>query len=111
MTDGNGTVTQLILQWLSGEQAFGTDLVGVDVEKNQAKGDYTLVGGGGEMLRAPLSFSGTSGVLRFDQPASEISATITNEGLDHHISLTYGDYVDELLALAKMLDLPVLRLT
>ena len=25
--DVNGTITQLILQWLSGEQAFGTDVV------------------------------------------------------------------------------------
>ncbi len=33
------------------------------------------------------------------------------EGLDHHISLTYGDHLDALLALARLLDLPVLRLS
>jgi L-fucose isomerase-like protein len=159
--DVNGTITQLMLQWLSGEQAFGTDVVGFDPERDnavvwhcgqaplsmadpefsprgtihsnrklpllmefplkpgrvtiarltQARGAYTLVVGAGEMLRAPMSFTGTSGVLRFDRTASDVLNTIMTEGLDHHISLTYGDYVEELLALAKMLELPVLRLT
>ncbi len=158
--DVNGTITQLILQWLSGAQAFGTDVVGFDLEEDnavvwhcgqaplsmadpefqprgtihsnrklpllmefplkpgrvtiarltEARGGYTLVVGAGEMLRAPLSFTGTSGVLRFDRPAADVLATIMDEGLDHHISLTYGDYVEELLALAKLLELPVLRL-
>ncbi len=159
--DVNGTLTQLILQWLSGEPAFGTDVVGFDLDADnavvwhcgqaplamadpefrprgtihsnrrlsllmefplkpgrvtiarltEAKGSYTLVVGRGEMLRAPLSFSGTSGVLRFDRPAADVLATIMDNGLDHHIALTYGDYVAELLALAKLLELPVLRLT
>ena len=34
--DVNGTVTQLILQWLSGEQAFGTDVVGFDLARDEA---------------------------------------------------------------------------
>lgn len=158
--DVNGTITQLMLQWLSGEPAFGTDVVGFDLEADnaviwhcgqaplamadpefrprgtihsnrklpllmefplkpgrvtiarltEAQGGFTLVVGAGEMLRAPLSFSGTSGVLRFDRPAAEVLATIMDEGLDHHIALTYGDYVAELLVLAKLLALPVLRL-
>lgn len=158
--DVNGTITQLMLQWLSGEQAFGADVVGFDLAQDnavvwhcgqaplsmadpqfqprgtihsnrklpllmefplkpgrvtiarltEARGGYTLVIGAGEMLRAPLSFSGTSGVLRFDRPAADVLGTIMDEGLDHHIALTYGDYVDELLALAKLLELPVLRL-
>ncbi len=158
--DVNGTLTQLILQWLSGGPAFGTDVVGFDLDADnavvwhcgqaplamadpefrprgtihsnrrlpllmefplkpgrvtvarltEARGGYTLVVGGGEMLRAPLSFSGTSGVLRFDRPAADVLATIMDNGLDHHIALTYGDHVAELLALAKLLDLPVLRL-
>ncbi|MCX6028709.1 MAG: L-fucose/L-arabinose isomerase family protein [Chloroflexi bacterium] len=160
--DVNGTVTQLILQGLSGDVAFGTDVVSFDVEQDEAvvwhcglaplgmadpaaqprgtihsnrklpllmefplkpgrvtiarltqsgDGAYRLVIGGGEMLRAPMSFTGTSGVLRFDKPATDVLDTIMHEGLDHHISLTYGDYVDELVALATMLKLPVLRLT
>jgi L-fucose isomerase-like protein len=158
--DVNGTITQLMLQWLSGEPAFGSDLVSVDVEENgvvlwhcglaplsmadpavpprgtihsnrqlpllmeftlkpgrvtvarlsEATGSYRLVVGRAEMLQAPPSFSGTSGVLRFDRPAAEVLDIILGEGLEHHLSLTYGDYVPALLALAKMLDIPVLRL-
>jgi len=77
---------------------------------SEATGGYRLVVGSGEMLRAPLSFSGTSGVLRFDRPAAEVLDVILTEGLEHHISLTYGDCVPALLALAEMLGLPVLRL-
>jgi L-fucose isomerase-like protein len=158
--DVNGTITQLMLQWLSGEPAFGTDLVSVDIEEDlvvlwhcglaplsmadpavrpratihsnrqlpllmefplkpgrvtvarlsEATGGYRLVVGGGEMLRAPMSFAGTSGVMRFDRPAAEVLDTLLSEGLEHHVSLTYGDCQPALLALAKMLDLPVLHL-
>ncbi len=158
--DVNGTITQLILQWLSDEPAFGTDVVSMDTERDavvvwhcglaplsmadpavqprgtihsnrqlpllmefplkpgrvtvarlsEATGSYRLVVGEGEMLRAPLSFSGTSGVLRFDRPAAEIFDRILDEGLEHHFSLTYGDHTPALLALADMLDLPILHL-
>jgi L-fucose isomerase-like protein len=156
--DANGTVTQLILQWLSGEPAFGTDMVSLDFENNsvviwhcglaplsmadpsyqpqgtihsnrqkpllmefplkpgivtiarlgQTADGPRLVVGRGEMLSAPPSFSGTSGVLRFERPARSVFETIMSQGLEHHISLTYGDYVPALLALADLLDLPVL---
>lgn len=159
-TDVNGTITQLILQRLSGESAFGSDLVSVDKGEDSAvlwhcglaplsmadpdvrprgtihsnrqlpllmefplkpgnvtlarlsesKGEYRLVIGNGQILQAPLSFSGTSGVIRFDRPISEVFDTIMKEGLEHHISLTYGDHTASLSALAKMLDLPVVNL-
>ena len=63
------------------------------------------------MIQAPQSFSGTSGVIRFDRPVVEILDTIMKEGLEHHLSITYGDHVESLRALAKMLDLPVLPLS
>jgi L-fucose isomerase-like protein len=158
--DVNGTITQLILQWMSGQPAFGTDLVSVDEIDNaiviwhcglapqemadpavesrgtihsnrklpllmefplkpgrvtiarlsQASGSFRLVVGGGEMIKAPPSFSGTSGLLRFDRPAHDVLDTILNEGLEHHLSITYGDYVPALTALAKMLNIPTLHL-
>lgn len=168
--DANGALTQLILQWLSGEPAFGADLVEFNVQENsavlwhcgqapltmadpaqkmhggvhsnrkvplvmefalkpgrvtlarlsRATGELRLVIGGGEMLSAPPSFSGTSGVVRFDSrldrglappPAgSGVLATILNEGLEHHLALTYGDHRASLRALAKMLGLPTLEL-
>lgn len=158
--DVNGTITQLILQWISGDPAFGTDLVSFDVDKDEAvlwhcglaplsmadsdyqpeaalhsnrkmplllqfplkpgrvtiarlseaTGEFRLVIGGGEMLKAPPSFTGTSGTLRFDRGAQAVMDTIMTEGLEHHVSITYGDHQDVLESLAKLLGLSVLRL-
>ena len=158
--DANGTITQLILHWLSNASAMGTDIVSVDAEKDQfivwhcglaplsmadpasqprgtihsnrmlpllmefplkpgkvtlarlsqATGQLRLVVGTGEMLSAPISFSGTSGVLRFERPAAETLDTILSEGLEHHIALTYGNHLSALIELARMLDMPILRL-
>lgn len=72
---------------------------------------YRLVVGGGEMLRAPRSFSGTAGVVRFDRPAAEVLDTVMREGLEHHLCLVYGDYRAELRALASLVGLAVLELS
>ncbi len=158
--DINGTVTQLILQWLSNAPAFGTDMVGVDVAKDrvalwhcglapltmadpasqpqggihsnrkvplvmdfplkagevtlarisQATGQLRLVYGRGEMLAEPKPFSGTAGVLKLDIHAQTFLDLLMREGLEHHVSLTYGDYVRELQAFADLIDLPTLKM-
>jgi L-fucose isomerase-like protein len=159
--DANGTVTQVMLQALSGSPTFDCDLVAVDADHDalviwhcgkaplamadpetqpygglhsnrkvplvmefplrpgivtvarisrEADGHLRLVIGRGEMIRARQSFSGTSGVLRFDRPAQAVLDTILREGLEHHLAITYGDYTDALQALAELLDLPVLEL-
>jgi L-fucose isomerase-like protein len=72
---------------------------------------YRLVVGRGEMLARPNSFSGTSGVCRFDRPVGEVLDAIMGEGLEHHYSITYGDHYDSLVALAEMIQLPLIRLT
>lgn len=158
--DANGTLTQLMLQWVSGEPAFGTDLVEFNTAENSAvlwhcgqaplsmadeqvavqggihsnrkvplvmefalkpgrvtlarlsqsgRDGLRLVLGGGEMLRAPKSFSGTSGVIRFDQPSNQVLETMMREGLEHHVAIAYGDHLPALQALARMLGLPVMR--
>ncbi len=158
--DVNGTITQMILQSVSGEPAFGTDLVSIDTERDavvvwhcglaplsmadpeqpagvtihsnrklpllfeftlkpgrvtiarltESSGEYRLVVGSGEVVRAPKSFSGTSGLIQFDSPASDVLDVILSEGLEHHISVTYGDHIPALLAFADLLNLPVLQL-
>ncbi len=159
--DVNGTITQMILQSLSGEPAFGTDMVSLDLERDavviwhcglaplsmadpaapkgvtihsnrklpllfeynlkpgrvtvarltESSSHYRLVVGAGEIVSGPKSFSGTSGYLKFDRPARDVLAFILEEGLEHHISLTYGNYVPALEALAGMLNLPILKMT
>jgi L-fucose isomerase-like protein len=159
--DVNGTITQMILQSISGEPAFGTDIVSIDNEHDafviwhcglaplsmadpqsppgvtihsnrklpllfeftlkpgpvtvarlsESSGEYRLVIGHGKIIRGPKTFNGTSGLLQFDRSAKEVLNVILTEGLEHHISLTYGNSADVLVALAKLLNIPVLQLT
>lgn len=156
-----GTISTLILRWLSDAPAFNSDLVDVDaaddtavfwhcgqapvsmadpdgprratVHSNrrlpllyefafkpgritlarlsQSKNQLRLVVGGGEVLKRPISFSGTSGVVRFDRPARQVMDAVIGEGLEHHMSLAYGDHRPALRRLARMLDIPALELT
>ena len=158
--DVNGTITQMMLQFISGEPAFGTDVVSIDREQDtvivwhcglaplsmadpekpkgvtihsnrklpllfdfslkpgtitisrlsESDGKYRLVIGKAEVLPGTQSFSGTTGRIRFDRPAVEVLDIMIREGLEHHISLTYGDHVPAMLKLADLLGLPVLEL-
>jgi L-fucose isomerase-like protein len=69
-----------------------------------------LVVGRGEMLDAPAPFSGTSGLLRLEMPTRQFFDVLMQQGLEHHISLVYGDYLTELQAFARLFSLPVLLL-
>ncbi len=158
--DVNGTITQLILGWISGEPAFGSDLVSFDVDADEAvlwhcglaplsmadpdvqpeatihsnrrlpllmqfslkpgrvtvarlseaTGEFRMVIDGGQMLKAPPAFTGTSGRIRFDSGAAAVMDRLLGEGLEHHVSITYGDHQDVLVSLARLLEMPVLRL-
>ncbi len=70
-----------------------------------------MVIGKGKMIKAPKSFSGTSGVIRFDKHSSQVLDTIINEGLEHHYAITYSNVYKPLKVLARQLKLPVLELT
>lgn len=78
---------------------------------SQSRNMLRLVTGRGEMLRAPMSYTGTSGVARFDRPVREVLDTVMAEGLEHHYSIAYGDVVPQLEHLARYLDIPVVSLT
>ena len=77
---------------------------------SQSCGLLRLVVAGGEMLKAPRSFSGTCGVLRFDRPAGDVLDMILEEGIEHHYGLAYGDCRAVLRAIAERLSLPFLDL-
>jgi L-fucose isomerase-like protein len=77
---------------------------------SQSRGVHRLVVGTAEMLRAPLAFSGTAGVARFDSHVPDVEDTILGEGLEHHYGLVYGDVSVELRAVAALLALPVVEL-
>ena len=77
---------------------------------SQAFGEPSLVLTGGEMLRRPLAYSGTSGVVKFDNPAAHVMAGIIDGGLEHHVAVAYGEHRPLLREVAVELDLPILEL-
>jgi len=156
--DINGTITQLILQKLSGQPAFGTDMVGIDEKEelialwhcglaplsmadtstppqgtihsnrklpllmdfqlktggvtfarlSRSGGKLRMVIGSGEMVEGPKPFGGTSGLFKPSSPTRLFLDLLMKEGLEHHISLTYGNFSAELKAIAGVFDLPIL---
>jgi L-fucose isomerase-like protein len=158
--DVNGTITQFILQHLTGLPAVGMDIVSVDdaadalvlwhcglaplwmaepgttpgvtlhsnrrlpllmdfmlkpglvtvARLSAATGELRLVIGSARMVGGQKPFSGTCGLLCFDRPARSVLDTILSEGLEHHLSLSYGDQRPALRALARLLRLPILEL-
>lgn len=158
--DVYGALTQLILQEVSGEAIFLTDLVDMDKEDDtgvvwhcgqaplsmlaegetamatvhtnrkmpllyefplkpgrvtlvrisQAYGVPKMVIAGGEMLDRPKSFTGTSGVIKFDNPVDGVLLRIMNSGLEHHMAIAYGEYRPLLKEVAAAMKLPVLEL-
>lgn len=77
---------------------------------SQARNEPALVVAGGEVLAAPPSFSGTSGVVRFDRPVGEVLDGVMGLGLEHHLSLVYGDHRPALAAIAGKMGLPLVTL-
>ena len=60
----------------------------------------------------PCVFGAEAAAQRyFDKPAADVLATIMAEGLEHHYGLVYGEFEEELLALAARWNLPVVNLT
>lgn len=78
---------------------------------SQAFGRTTMVIAEGEVLSAPPSFSGTSGVVRFDRPAALVRERLLAGAIEHHLSLTYGEHRDAVEHVAWRLGIPVLDLT
>ena len=77
----------------------------------QGEGRLRMMLAGGEMIRAPLAFSGTSGVARLDIPADAYRAKLLEQGLEHHSSIAYGEYRPVLRRVARMLALDLVELT
>lgn len=76
----------------------------------QGKGKLRMMLAGGEMLKAPLAYSGTSGVARLDVHADVFRRRLLDEGMEHHCSLTYGDHRPVLRQIARYLGLELIEL-
>jgi L-fucose isomerase-like protein len=69
-----------------------------------------MVLGLGQMLRRPMAFTGTSGVVRFERDAGAVLRDIIASGLEHHMALAYGDHREALRGVAGAMGLPLLEL-
>ncbi len=76
---------------------------------SQANNRPHLMVAGGEVLQAPISFTGTSGVVRFDAPAERALQGLIGQGYEHHVAMVYGDHLGAVAALGQALGLPVRR--
>lgn len=76
------------------------------VRISQSQNQKKMIVGTGEMTSAPMAFTGTSGVIRFDVSAQKVLDFIMKEKLEHHFSLVYGDFKMELQQIAGLLDIP-----
>jgi L-fucose isomerase-like protein len=76
----------------------------------QARNETKLVVTGGDVMRAPISFTGTSGVVRFDAPMQDALEDLIGLGLEHHVAMVYGDHRGAMTALGRKLGLEVVGL-
>ncbi|NRG19277.1 hypothetical protein HPQ64_16420 [Rhizobiales bacterium] len=77
---------------------------------SQARGETFAVIGGGEVMKRPMAFTGTSGVVRFDSGSKAVLERVMGAALEHHMALVYGDHRDALAEAAGALGIPVLAL-
>jgi L-fucose isomerase-like protein len=77
---------------------------------SQAKNETKLIVAGGEVVRAPISFTGTSAVVRFDGGTEAAMRGLLEHALEHHVGIVYGDHRGALRAAGQHLKLPVVEL-
>ncbi|MEI7432566.1 MAG: fucose isomerase, partial [Betaproteobacteria bacterium] len=77
----------------------------------QGEGKLRMMIAGGDMLKAPLAYAGTSGVARLDVSADIFRQRLPDAGMEHHCSLAYGDHRPVLRQIARYLDLEVIELS
>jgi L-fucose isomerase-like protein len=77
----------------------------------QARNGLALVLGAGDVIVAPMAFTGTSATVRFDAGVAKAHAVLIGEMLEHHVAMVYGDHRDVLEGWAAMKGLPVIDLT
>lgn len=77
---------------------------------SQARNEPRMVLGAGEVLAAPMSFTGTSAVVRFDGGTDAAMRGLLDKALEHHVAIVYGDHMGAACAAAAKLGLEVVAL-
>ncbi len=76
----------------------------------QARNQTRMIVGGGEVIRAPKSFTGTSAVVRFDGGTERAMHALLGMALEHHVAIVYGDHRAAMKAAGQALGLAVVGL-
>jgi L-fucose isomerase-like protein len=74
---------------------------------SQANNDPHLLVSAGEVIRAPISFTGTSGVVKLDGATASNLHGLIGGAYEHHVAMVYGDHRGAMAALGQKLGLPV----
>ena len=77
---------------------------------SQAHNETKMIVGGGTVVRAPLSFTGTSAVVQFDGGTEGAMRGLLDHALEHHVAICYGDHQGAVTAAGQKLGLPVVAL-
>jgi hypothetical protein len=64
----------------------------------------------GKVIRAPISFTGTSAVVKLDAPVEAALQGLIGGAYEHHVAMVYGDHLATMAAVGKSLGLPVTTL-
>ena len=79
------------------------------VRLSQGFNEPKLILAGGEVLKRDMAFTGTSGVVRFDNGTDNALQQLIDCGLEHHMALVYGDCRAVLRTAAARMQLPVVE--
>ena len=74
------------------------------VSKSESKLKFILMKG--KVLKRKNSFSGTSGVVSLGKDTYKKIKNLFLSGLEHHVSFTYGDVIEDIKSLGKQLKIP-----
>jgi L-fucose isomerase-like protein len=77
----------------------------------QSQNGLALVLGAGEVIRAPMAFTGTSATIRFDGGVEQAGRMLIGGMLEHHVAMAYGDHRAVLETWAALRGLDILDLT
>jgi L-fucose isomerase-like protein len=76
-----------------------------------ARNNTRMIVAGGEVVRAPMSFTGTSAVVRIDGGTDAAMRGLLDHALEHHVAIVYGDHRGAVRAIGRQLGLDVVELT
>ena len=76
----------------------------------QSLGSLRVIKINGEVLEKPMAYTGTSGVIKFDNDVQKVLEGLIEERIEHHLILAYGKHDSEINKFASEFGLSVLEL-